>query len=131
MLTADFNLPDYPYHDTNLVTHLYQPLLAKTQHLPDVQAASLSTVVPLDAGFLIQLSMYGDGKKSSFGAQSNGINAQLAAATADMQRVFGFRMLQGRFFNDQDTCTSQPVLWSIRAFANAYWPGRKRCLASH
>ena len=125
VLTADFNLPDYPYHDTNLVTHLYQPLLAKTQHLPDVQAASLSTVVPLDAGFLIQLSMYGDGKKSSFGAQSKGINAQLAAATADMQRVFGFRMLQGRFFNDQDTYTSQPVVVVNRAFANAYWPDGK------
>ncbi len=125
VLTADFNLPDYPYYDTNLVTHLYQPLLAKTQQLPDVQAASLSTVVPLDAGFLIQLSMYGDGKKSSYGAQSKGINAQLAAATADMQRVFGFRMLQGRFFNDEDTYTSQPVVVVNRAFANAYWPGGK------
>lgn len=121
VLTADFNLPSYPYHDTNLVTRLYQPLLAKTQRLPDVQAASLSTTTPLDAGFWVQLSMYGNRKAS--GAQNFAINAQLGAATADMQRVFGFRMLQGRFFNSQDTATSQPVLVVNKAFARAYWPG--------
>lgn len=121
VLTANFNLPDYPYHDTNLVTHLYQPLLAKTQQLPDVQAASLSTSIPLDAGFWVQLSMYGNKKAS--GAQNTAINAQLGAATADMQRVFGFHMVQGRFFNSQDTATSQPVLVVNKAFAKAYWPG--------
>ena len=121
VLTADFNLPDYPYHDTNLVTRLYRPLLAKVQQLPDVQVASLSTSTPLDAGFWVQLSMYGNKKASD--AQNIAINAQLGAATADMQRVFRFRMVQGRFFNSQDTATSQPVLVVNKAFAKAYWPG--------
>jgi predicted permease len=125
VLTADFNLPDYPYHDTNLVTRLYQPLLAKTQQLSDVQAASLSTSTPLDAGFWIQLSMYGNGKKSSSSAQSKGINAQLGAATADMQRVFGFRILQGRFFDAEDTYTSLPVVVVNKEFAKQYWPDGK------
>jgi predicted permease len=125
VLTADFNLPDYPYHDTNLVTHLYQPLLAKTQQLPDVQAASLSTYVPLDAGFWISFMLYKDGEKPSPGSQYKLINGQLGAVTADMQRVFGFRMLQGRFFNAQDTYTSQPVVVVNRAFAKEYWSDGK------
>ncbi|HTU49696.1 MAG TPA: ABC transporter permease [Acidobacteriaceae bacterium] len=125
VLTADFNLPGYLYHDTNLVAHLYQPLLAKTQQLPDVQAASLSTYVPLDAGFWVQFEFWEDGKKPPPGSQYKRIYGQIGAVTADMQRVFGFRMLQGRFFNAEDTYTSQPVVVVNRAFAKEYWPDGK------
>lgn len=120
ILTADFNIPSYRYHDANIVTELYRPLLKRTQNLPDVLAASLSTSVPLDAGFWVQLSMYG--KKKAVGSKNISIQAQLGAATADMQRVFGFRMAQGRFFNAQDTATSQPAIVVNQAFATKYWP---------
>lgn len=120
ILTADFDIPSYQYRNANVVAQLYQPLLERTQHLPDVQAASLSTTVPLDEGFMVQLTMYG--KKKSSNPKNTTINAQLGAATADMQRVFGFRMLQGRFFNAQDTATSQPVIVVNQAFAKEYWP---------
>ena len=123
VLTADFNVPRYQYRNTNLVTQLYQPLLTKTQQLPDVQAASLSTSVPLDAGFWVQLSLYGDAKEASRpNAENKLINAQLNVATPDLQRVFGFRMLQGRFFDAHDTSTSQPVVVVNQAFANAWSP---------
>jgi len=120
ILTADFDIPSYQYRNANVVAQLYRPLLERTQHLPDVQAASLSTTVPLDEGFMVQLMMYG--KKKSSNPQNTSINAQLGAATTDMHRVFGFRMLQGRFFNSQDTATSQPVVVVNRAFAKSYWP---------
>ncbi|MDR5727645.1 MAG: ABC transporter permease [Terriglobia bacterium] len=123
VLTADFNIPSYQYRNANLVTQLYQPLLIKTQQLPDVQAASLSTSVPLDAGFWVQLSLYGDAKEASRpNAENKLINAQLNVATPDLQRVFGFRMLQGRFFDAHDTSTSQPVVVVNQAFANAWSP---------
>lgn len=122
VLTADFNIPTYLYHDANIVTALYQPLLTKTQNLPDVLAASLSTAVPLDAGFWVQLSLWKDGKKPPPGSQYKMFNAQLGAATADMQHVFGFRMQRGRFFNAQDTGTSQPVVVVNQAFAKEFWP---------
>jgi ABC-type antimicrobial peptide transport system permease subunit len=39
----------------------------------------------------------------------------------EMQRVFGFRMVRGRFFNDEDTATSEAVVVVNRAFAKAYF----------
>jgi predicted permease len=124
ILTADFDIPAYRYRSVNLVTKLYQPLLEKTQHLSDVQAASLSTVVPLDAGFWVQLSLYGDADqaKKAPRAGNKRIFAQLSVATPDLQRVFGFRMLQGRFFNAGDTANSQPVVVVNQAFAKEWWP---------
>ena len=124
VLTADFNVPRYQYRNTNLVTQLYQPLLTKTQQLPDVQAASLSTSVPLDAGFWVQLSLYGDMEQADKEPKpgSKLIFAQLNVATPDLQRVFGFRMLHGRFFDAHDTSTSQPVVVVNQAFAKEEWP---------
>ncbi|HET9087525.1 MAG TPA: ABC transporter permease [Acidobacteriaceae bacterium] len=124
ILTADFDVPTYRYRNVNLVTKLYQPLLEKTQHLADVKAASLSTVVPLDAAFWVQLSLYGNGDqaKEAPHAENKRIFAQLSVATPDLQRVFGFRMLEGRFFNVNDTANSQPVVVVNRAFAKEWWP---------
>ena len=51
------------------------------------------------------------------------VQGQLGAASPDMQKVFGFRMLQGRFFNARDTSTSQPVTVVNRAFAKEWSPG--------
>ena len=130
VVTADFNIPRYQYRNTNLVTQLYEPLLTKTQQLPDVQAASLSTSVPLDAGFWVQLSLYNDGPQASDArnAENKLVHAQLNVATPDLQRVFGFRMLQGRFFNANDTSESQPVVVVNQAFAKEEWPSDRRVL---
>jgi predicted permease len=124
ILTADFDVPSYRYRNINLVTQLYQPLLEKTQRLSDVQAASLSTAVPLDTSFFVWLSLYGDAKqgKKTPNAENTHITAQLSVATPDLQRVLGFRMLQGRFFNEHDTATSQPVIVVNQAFAKEWWP---------
>ena len=120
IVTANFDIPSYEYRNANVVAQLYQPMLERTRHLPDVQAASLSTTVPLDDSFFVQLTMYG--KKKPTDPRNASVNAELGATTADMQRVFGFRMMQGRFFNAQDTVTSQPVIVVNQAFAKAYWP---------
>lgn len=124
ILTADFDVPTYRYRNIDLVTKLYQPLLEKTQNLADVEAASLSTVVPLDAAFWVQLSLYGDADQAKKvpNRENKRIFAQLSVATPGMQRVFGFRMLQGRFFNDGDTVNSQPVVVVNQAFAREWWP---------
>ncbi len=125
VITADLTIPGYRYLGGNVVADLDRPLLEKTQHLPDVMAASLSTNVPLDRAFFAQLSLNGDAKQAKDAPNSHKtpINAQLGAASPEMQRVFGFRMLQGRFFNAQDTATSQPVVVVNRAFADEWSPG--------
>lgn len=123
IITADLSIPTYRYQHDNLVTTLYRPLLSQAEHLPDVIAASLSTTVPLQSGNWIQLMMFGHSPNKSNAGQLV-IHASLSVASADMQKVFGFRMLRGRFFNAQDTATSQPVAVVNRAFAGRWWPGK-------
>jgi hypothetical protein len=40
--------------------------------------------------------------------------------TPEVQKVFQFRMLKGRFFNDGDTATSLPVVVVNREFIREY-----------
>lgn len=46
--------------------------------------------------------------------------SQFRAVGPEMQRVFGFTMFKGRFFNEGDTASSQPVVVVNRAFAKEY-----------
>jgi FtsX-like permease family/MacB-like periplasmic core domain len=46
------------------------------------------------------------------------------AVALSIQRVFGFRMLAGRYFNEQDSPTSQPVVVVNSAFAREYAPDK-------
>jgi len=46
---------------------------------------------------------------------------QFRAVGPGLQRVFGFRMLMGRFFNEGDTPGSEPVVVVNRAFVKAYF----------
>jgi hypothetical protein len=48
--------------------------------------------------------------------------AKLDAVSPEMQKVFGFKMLAGRFFNEQDTPASTPSLVVNRAFIRDYAP---------
>jgi predicted permease len=125
VIMADLTIPGYRYRGSNVVTALYEPMLEKTQRLPDVMAASLSTTVPLDTAMLVDFFMSRKDKQSNgmANSQQTMISAQLGMTSPEMQRVFGFRMLQGRFFDAQDTATSQPVAIVNRAFAEEWWPG--------
>ena len=47
------------------------------------------------------------------------MRAQARAVTPEMQKVFRFRMLKGRFFNEGDTATSLPVVVVNREFVRS------------
>ena len=80
VLTADFNIPGYQYHNTNLVTQLYEPLLDKNS-----ATAGCSGRQPIDHRFRwmrvywVQLSMYGRWQEAIFrhAMLDKLINAQL------------------------------------------------------
>jgi predicted permease len=124
IVMADFDVPGYRYRNVNMVTQFYQPLLNKTQHLSDVQAASLSTAAPLAASFFVGMNLYSTIKNADKPSanQNTQMQAQLIVATSGLQQVFGFRMLQGRFFDARDTSTSQPVVVVNQAFAKGWMP---------
>ncbi len=113
ILVAHLAIPSYQYSSENMVAELYQPLLKRVQHLHGVEAAGYMSEVPLGQSFNIQLGLYMNGRF---------IHAALKPVSPDIERIFGFRMAAGRFFNDGDTATSQPVVVVNRAFAKIYSP---------
>jgi predicted permease len=118
VLLLEPKVPASRYQAKDVTRAVYRPLLERVQRIPGVQAASLTTVVPLRTSFDSMLMFYiGSSDKSK---PAKGIEAKLRAAGPELQDVLGFHMYQGRFFNREDTPDSQPVAVVNRAFANLY-----------
>ena len=119
VIVADMVIPAYKFDGRNMTTALYQPLVERVQRLPGVQAASLTTAVPLGKRFPILFTLAAD-EQGPDAARKADLTAQFRAVGPGLQRVFGFRMLKGRFFNEGDTPGSLPVVVVNRAFVRAY-----------
>ena len=119
IVLTSFNVPNYDYKGRDLNTALWDPLLERVQHLPGVQFASLSTVMPIGHAMELLTDVYAPGTTKS------DVTADLRAASPDQLRVLGIRMFAGRFFNAQDTSSSMPVAVVNRALVQRYFSGRK------
>jgi predicted permease len=118
IVLTSFNVPNYDYKGRDLNAALWDPLLERVQHLPGVQFASLSTVLPIGHAMELLTDVYApDTTKSD-------VTAVLRAASPDQLRVLGIRMFAGRFFNTQDTSSSMPVAVVNRALVQRYFSGR-------
>ncbi len=117
IMVANLSIPAYKYMDKDIRLALYQPLLERAQHLPGVQSAALMTEVPLGKTFQMIFTF---GASDTADLRRRDMRAQFRVVSPGMQKVFGFRMLQGRFFNENDTTTSPPVIVVNRAFVKAY-----------
>jgi predicted permease len=120
VIVANMTIPSYKFTGRDIRTQLYQPLLDRVQHLPGVQSASLITEVPLGKTFHLGFSVRAEGN-SAADVRARNLSAQGRAVGPEAQRVFGFRMLAGRFFNERDTASSKPVVVVNRAFVKAYF----------
>ena len=119
ILVASMSIPKYKFEGGDLYKDLYAPLLERVQHLPGVESASLTTEVPLGKTFQT-IFTFGDNGKSAADLRRSKMLVQARAVTPETQKVFQFRMLKGRFFNEGDTATSQPVVVVNREFLREY-----------
>jgi predicted permease len=119
IIVADMAIPAYRFAGQNMTTELYQPLVDRANRIPGVQSASLMTAAPLATTFKMQFSFNAAGN-SAADVRRRELVSQFRAVGPEMQRVFGFRMLKGRFFNEEDTTSSQTVVVVNRAFAKQY-----------
>jgi predicted permease len=119
IIVANMAIPAYRFAGQDITTQLYQPLVDRANRIPGVQSASLMTAVPLGTTFKMQFT-FGVAGNSAAEVRRRDLVAQFRAVGPEMQRVFGFRMLKGRFFNESDTPTSQTVVVVNRAFAKEY-----------
>ena len=119
VIVANMTIPSFKFAGRDIRTELYQPLLERVQHLPGVQSASLMTEVPLGKTFQMVFTFVVEESTAADIGQRD-LRAQFRAVGPEMQRVFGFRMAEGRFFNEQDTASSQPVVVVNRAFEKGF-----------
>jgi predicted permease len=120
IVVANMTIPSYRFAGRDMTTVLYQPLVDRVKHLPGVESATLLTEVPLGKTFQMIFTFYSDGNDAD-AIRRRAMEAQFRAVGPEMQQVFGFRMLRGRFFNAGDTPTSQAVVVVNRAFVKAYY----------
>ncbi len=119
IIVANMTIPAYRFSGHNMTTELYQPLVDRVNRIPGVQSASLMTAVPLGTTFKMQFT-FSDRGNSTAEIRRRDMVSQFRAVGPEMQRVFGFRMFKGRFFNESDTATSQSVVVVNREFAKQY-----------
>lgn len=124
VIVADMAIPAYKFEGRNMTAALYQPLVERVERLPGVQAASLTTAVPLGSRFPI-LFTFATNELDPESVRIEDLVSQFRAVGPGLQHVFGFRMLAGRFFNEGDTPNSLPIVVVNRAFVKEYF-GDKR-----
>jgi predicted permease len=120
VMVANMSIPAYKYKGEDMMKELYQPLLERVQHLPGVQSATLLTEVPLGKTFNIMFTFGDADGKTAADVRHSKMRITARAVGPEAQRVFGFHMLRGRFFNETDTPTSLPGVVVNRAFAREY-----------
>jgi len=119
ILVGSMAIPTYRFANQDLLENLYTPLLERVKAVPGVETATLMTEVPLGTNFRMIFSFGVEGN-SADAVRKRDLQAQFRAVGPDAQRVFGFKMLKGRFFNEGDTPSSQGVVVVNRAFVKEY-----------
>jgi len=114
--SADENAQGKP----NIVQTHYLPLLEKLRAIPGVQAAALSSVLPMRSEFQVTLEVTLDHKELP---ADMAVRADGRLASAGLVEAMGIPMLRGRFFTGDDSATSPIVVVVNEAFVNKYLRG--------
>jgi predicted permease len=121
VLMLEPKLPQYQIGRLDKNKAILEPLLQRIQQMPDVDAAAITTELPLRKGIEVTMSFYGDGSDKSPDPPGQ-FNARLMASGPELKKVLAFRMYQGRYFTEEDAQSPQAVAVVNRAFANLYAP---------
>lgn len=106
VLTAMLAASHHQFRDPQTIAPSYRQLLARIQSVPGVAAASVSTGLPLEgAGF--GLGFYLAGRPTPPVSQMPSV--EFGSVTPGYFRVFGMRLIRGRWLDAQDAAGGQPV----------------------
>jgi predicted permease len=103
-----------------VVASSYIPLLERLRAIPGVKVAALSSVLPLRSEMQVTISADIDHKEAARGDKPT---ADGRIASAGLVEALGIPMVRGRFFTEDDTPASPPVIVINQAYANKYLPG--------
>jgi predicted permease len=110
-------VPGYLYKDSDVAIAAWQPLLERVQHLPGVQSAALSTVLPIGHSIEWLTLVY-----QTAWTKGN-VSAEVRAASPDLLQVLGVRLRAGRFLTGHDSKESMPAAVVNQAFVQQYLGG--------
>jgi predicted permease len=99
----------------------YQQLTARVGQIPGVQAADLTTLVPLSPRDNVGPFWVGSQQPASIAEAPRAIFYETGP---DYLRVMGIPLLEGRFLSAQDTTASEPVVVIDSILAHTYFPDR-------
>jgi len=105
----------------DVVRDSYLPLLEKLRAIPGVRVAALSSVLPMRSEMAVSIMTDLDHRETSREDQPQAAGRIASPGLVD---TLGIPMVRGRFFTDDDTPSSPPVVVVNQAFANRYLPGQ-------
>jgi putative ABC transport system permease protein len=121
VLTFFLSVPDSRPKDPEKIIAYYRQILSSVNAVPGVTSASAMTGLPLfGAGFGMPFTIVG---KPAFNDPSMRPNTAFGMVTPDFFKTFGIRLVNGRFFNEQDTASSVKVAVVNEDFVRKYFKG--------
>jgi predicted permease len=111
---------ELPKGQASVVTTTYLPLIDRLRAIPGVRVAALSSVLPMRREMAVSIAADIDHKKAPRGQEPQ---ADGRIASPGLIDALGIPMVRGRFFTDDDTPSTPPVVVINQAFANKYLPG--------
>jgi putative ABC transport system permease protein len=121
LLTLDLNAPRSRYRDNPQVLSFYQGLTDRLKALPGVQAACVSSALPLGGGgfYLGRVFLIEGHPEPPAGPD---FSAQWDVISPDYFSTLGVGLLKGRFFSERDTAESTPVIIINETMARRMFP---------
>ena len=119
VLTMQMSMIGDKYSKTAGYAPVERMLTERIESLPGVVAATDTVMLPLQGD--IDLPIRIEGKPPKSGDQFNGDEYWRNVGYHFFQ-VFRIPLLRGRYFNEQDTTNSTPVVIVNQSFAKKYWP---------
>ncbi len=121
VLTFFLPVPDARPKDPDKIIAYYRQILSRVNAVPGVSSASAMTGLPLfGAGFGMPFTIVG---KPAFADPSMRPLAGFGMVTPDFFKTFGVRLVNGRFFNEQDSASSIKVAVVNEELVKHYFKG--------
>ncbi|HEY8056116.1 MAG TPA: ABC transporter permease [Terriglobales bacterium] len=123
VVTTRLHVQPHRYQSQSIYQTFEAPLLERLRALPGVQAAAITSTVPLAQGVSLK-GKFGIVGRPNLKAEDQP-EGDMRYTSPDYPRVFGIPMERGRFFDAAlDTPTSQAVAVINQAMAARYFPGQ-------
>src|SRR6267142_2680321 len=120
-MTFMINLPPERYAQPEVQKQFYRQLIERVKSLPGVDAAGLTSYLPLSGAIRIVYFCPEDMVCQGVGKDPFIAMRQISTGYLDTMRT---PLLQGRVFNDRDTASSPPVAIVNQTVADRYWSGK-------